>query len=55
MQQVQSAPKGIVVISSDIQIRDVAWFCALPPGGCRSIFCRPDFNTGGFLQDSDII
>ena len=38
MQQVQSAPKGIVVISSDIQIRDVAWFCALPPGGLQKYF-----------------
>ena len=55
MQQVQSAPEGIVVISSDTQIKDFARFCALPPRGLRSVFCRPDFQTGGLLRDSDMI
>ena len=55
MQQVQSAPEGIAVISSDTQIKDFARFCALPPRGLRSVFCRPDFQTGRLLRDSDMI
>ena len=39
VREVQSAPEGIVVISSDIQIKDFARFCALPPSGLQK--CSP--------------
>ena len=38
VREVQSAPEGIVVISSDIQIKDVARFCALPPKRVGEVF-----------------
>ena len=55
MQQVQSAPEGIVVISSDTQIKDFARFCALPPRGCEVFSVDLTFKLGGLLRDSDII
>ena len=39
VREVQSAPEGIVVISSDIQIKDFARFCTLPPSGLQK--CSP--------------
>ena len=49
MREVQSAPEGIVVISSDIQIKDVAQFCALPPRGVAEVFSVDlTFKLGDF-------
>ena len=49
MREVQSAPEGIVVISSDIQIKDVARFCTLPPRGVAEVFSGDlTFKLGDF-------
>ena len=42
VREVQSAPEGIVAISS----RCCTILCPATNGGCRSIFCRSDFQTG---------
>ena len=51
VQEVQSTPEGIVAISS----RCCTILCPATKGGCRSVFCRSDFQTGGFLRNSGII
>ena len=49
MREVQSAPEEIVLISSDIQIKDVARFCALLLRGDEEVFSVDlTFKLGDF-------
>ena len=55
MQQVQSAAEGMQSFHLTHKSKILHDFVPCHQGGCRSVFCRPDFQTGGLLRDSDII
>ena len=38
VREVQSAPEGMCVIASDVQLNDVSCFCAIPKRGAAEVF-----------------